>query len=105
VRVDLDVLIDVRPGETLTVHLFDDVALDIVLEQKETTGSGGVSWSGRVVAVEGSQVTLVIGGGQLAGNIVLPKAHYRIRHLREEVHVIHEIDPAAFPDEDEPPSS
>jgi hypothetical protein len=105
VRVNLGMLDSARAGETVQAHLFEDATCDIVLERKESTPSGGTAWSGHVAGVEGSQVTLIVGGGQMACNIVLPDAHYQIRYLEDNIHVINELDPTAFPSEDEPPAS
>ena len=82
--------------------MFDDVVYTAILEKKEPNLTGGYTWSGHLDGIEHSQVILVVGGDQVAGNITLPGAFYEVRYTNQGVHVITQIDQSAYPQEAEP---
>ena len=86
---------------TLTLNLFDDVALTAVIEQTARTASG-YSLSGRIAGTEPGSVTLVVNGDVLAGTVRTLSATYTIRATAGGMYSIRQIDPSAFPSESEP---
>jgi len=52
--------------------------------------------------VEFSQVILVVGGGQVAGNITSPQGFYQVRYAGEGVHAIYTVDQSVLPNEAPP---
>jgi hypothetical protein len=89
-------------GDLLILNLFDDVAFTAKLDRLEAAGSDGYTWIGHLEGIDHSQVVLVIGGGQMAGNITLPDEFYQVRFAGNGVHAIYRIDQTAFPPEDDP---
>jgi hypothetical protein len=87
---------------TLVLNLFDDVILTALPERVTTNPPHGFAWSGRIQGVELSQVTLVVRDGVLAANVATPGAMYQVRPAGGGVHVVRQIDQAAFPQEMEP---
>ena len=93
----------------ITIELFDGATVTAVFERFDPNLSG-VTWVGRVTDRPGSLVTLVHGGGLLAGSIILPDASYTIRPapadsqavLSSPVHVLTEINSTGFQPEAEP---
>lgn len=102
VDVDLDLLNEAEVGDTILLNLFDDATYPAILERKESTKPDGYAWIGYLDRVEHSQVVLIVGGGQVAGNITLPGAFYEVRYVGDDVHAIYSIDQSAFPLEAEP---
>jgi hypothetical protein len=93
---------DFKPGGRLTLNLFEDTLFVAVLERVDVVSPGSVSWIGHLQDVEGSRVTLVVGDEVLIGDITFPGSMYRVRYIRDGIHVIQEIDPSTFPPEAEP---
>lgn len=102
VEIYLDRLDNAEVGDVITLNLFEDAVYDIVVDAKELNNDGSYSLIGHINAEENSLVTLVVGGGQMVGNIVLPDALYQVRYAGDNVHAIHQIDQSGFPPEAEP---
>jgi hypothetical protein len=107
VEVDIDRLAAAAASpqgsaSTLILNLFDDVVLTALPERVTALPPHGFALSGQIAGVELSQVTLVVRDGVLAGNVSLPGAFYQVRPAGDGVHVVQQIDQAAFPDEMEP---
>jgi hypothetical protein len=93
----------------IPIELFPDRTVFAVFDRFEPNGTG-MTWVGRVEDVPGSSVTLVYGGGLMAGSIVMPDGVFRISPASPEVralagdalHVIAEVNQAAFPPEAPP---
>jgi peptidyl-Asp metalloendopeptidase len=111
--IDLDVLPSreerlARRQPVLPIELFDRTVFAI-FERFEPNGAG-MTWVGRVEDVPASSVTLAYGGGLMAGSIVMPGGVFRISPAPPDVralagdslHVIAEVDQAAFPPEAPP---
>jgi len=114
VRVDLRQLWprSVDPGsayppmpERLTFDLFEDAAFEIILDRLDShsANGSGLIWLGHVEGVEDSSVTLAIHGRAVQALVQLPSGErFELTHAGHGVHRILELDPAAFPPEEEP---
>jgi hypothetical protein len=100
VRIDFSRLEPSAPR--LTLNLFDDVCLVAVRQQPAEGVPAGQVWTGTIEGVEGSSVTLVTESGAVIGNIVSPPRTYQIRVLRDDVHLVNEVDPSKYPNERNP---
>ena len=89
------------PSE-LRLELFPDASFTAVRDRVAFETEKSVSWIGHLAGHSGSHVALVAGGGVLAGTVTLPDAAYRIRYTPAGVHVVEQVNLAAFPDEAEP---
>jgi len=89
-------------SSSLTLNLFEDVVFTAILDRFELNRSGSFTWIGHIDGIAQSQVTLVIKGDIMSGNITLPDAFYQVRYRGDGLHVVYKIDQSAFPDEDEP---
>ena len=67
-------------GDTLVLNVSDDVLFIAILERKEPTYGGGYAWIGRLEGIPLGSVVLVVGNGQVAGNISTPSAFYTVRY-------------------------
>ena len=118
VALDVNTLPDPRTRPQLVrepslfLELFPDVSIVAVFERFDPNTSG-VTWVGHVDGVAASSVTLVYGGGLLAGSVVMPSGTFNIRPASAEsraanpqpsgeVHVISQVDQAALPREADP---
>jgi hypothetical protein len=98
-----------RRMPVIPIELFPDRTVFAVFDRFEPNGTG-MTWVGRVEDVPASSVTLVYGGGLMAGSIVMPGGVFRIspaspgvRALAgDALHVIAEVNQAAFPPEAPP---
>ncbi len=88
-----------KAGSGLRLNLFSDVALTAVLDRIVFETEETFSWVGHLQGVPGSHVTLVAGGGVLAGGITFDGAAYRVRHTRQGFHAVEQVDTGAFPPE------
>lgn len=80
---------------TLLLNLFDDARFAARAEHTGPTATGYVL-SGPLVAARGT-ATLVVNGDVVAGTVRAPGGTYEIRSIGDGVHVIRQVDPAAFP--------
>lgn len=95
VTVDFTALTATAP--LLTLNLFNDVTVTAVRDRLELNPSGSFSWIGHLNDIPYSEVILVVSDGILGGNIALPQALYQVRYVKDAVHEIVQINPAAFP--------
>ena len=102
VEVDLELLKNAEVGDEIILNLFEDAVYPFVLDKKTKNNDGSTSIAGHIKDVEHSNVAIVLGAGQAAGNIVLPQEIYQIRYAGENIHAVHQIDQSAFPPEAEP---
>lgn len=86
----------------LSVNLFDDTAYQAILDSLEQNAPEGFVWIGHIDGVEYSQVTLVVEGDVMSGNITLPGSIYQVRYVGKGIHAIYQIDQSAFPPEEPP---
>lgn len=101
VRLDHDVLEAARvnagraevPPALLRLDLFDDVALNAVVERAGPT-SAGYWLSGRIEGWDLGSITLVVNGDVIAGTVRAPSATYAIRSVGDGVHAVRQLDPA-----------
>jgi hypothetical protein len=77
--------------QSITLNLFEDTQFIADLAHVNAT-STGMAWIGRLRGVDFSQVTLVVSGNIVSGNIVSPSGSYHIRPVSEGVHEIQQID-------------
>ncbi|MGD8753931.1 MAG: zinc-dependent metalloprotease family protein, partial [Anaerolineales bacterium] len=102
VEVNFDMLNGAEVGDTVLLNLYEGLDLLAILESKESLHGGGYTWLGHLEGIDFSQVILVIGGGQMAGNVTMPGGFYQVRWAGNGVHAIYTIDQSQFPDEAEP---
>ncbi|NQW05376.1 MAG: hypothetical protein HQ485_15330 [Acidobacteria bacterium] len=99
-----------EPG--LTLELFPDAFVDAVFDRFDANADG-VTWVGHVSGAPLSAVTLVYGGGLLAGTLSTPDGQFQIRPASEaarlanpqasgQMHLITQIDTSQLPPEAEP---
>ena len=100
VRVDF-VRLEQSP-ETLILNLFDDVCLTAVRQQGVSARPESDVWTGAVEGVPNSSVTLVTTSRTLIGTIISPPDSYQIRLLRDDVHLVNQVDPSKYPHDKQP---
>jgi hypothetical protein len=81
----------------IVLNLFEDAVLQVVLDRLDLRSPDRFTWHGGVEGVDGSQVTLAVNDGLLAGNVRAGRADYQVRYAGDGTHVIYQIDPGAFP--------
>jgi len=86
-------------GDQTIIHLnpFDDVRLTAVQERRERNAAGGYAWYGRVEEVPSAEVVLVVEGFKLAASITQGDRKYTVRHVRDDLHLVREMDLTAMP--------
>lgn len=99
VQVALELLEADRP---VVLNLFSGVSLRAAGARANLGPGGRYTWRGQIEGVEQSRVILVVHEGDVVGNISLPGASYQIRPAGDGVHLVREVDLAAFPAEAEP---
>jgi hypothetical protein len=104
VQADLALLDQLQIGDSLALDLFPDTAFRMVIDQVEERPASASSWTGHIVGIMPSQVTLTKWKGLLAANIAVPDAFYQVRHAGNGLHVVRQLDQSAFPPELEPVS-
>lgn len=85
-------------SRTLRLNLFDDVDLTAFLDRVERTATGYV-WVGRLEGIEPSSVTIAVTNDVLAGTISSVDTTYVVGYAADDIHVVQEINRAAFPPE------
>ncbi|MBI2840141.1 MAG: IPT/TIG domain-containing protein [Acidobacteria bacterium] len=86
----------------VVLNLFDDVARTAIRDRVERRPAGCYSWFGHVQGNTQSQITLVVDGDTIVGNIREDLKMYQIRVACEGVHAVREVDASRYPDEAEP---
>ncbi len=89
-------------GQRITLNLFDDTEFIALLERVEANPTGGFTWIGHLEGLENSFVTFVVNEGVVIGKITTSQEIYELRFAEEELHVVVQINQAAFPSEGEP---
>ncbi len=89
------------PSRTLLLNLFPDAIYEAVLDRVERIG-GSLVWVGRIPNRESSSVTLSVENKIVYGRIAIGEVVYIVRFVKDGVHAISQIDPAAFPPERPP---
>jgi hypothetical protein len=102
VTIHRDLLEGLRVGDAVRFNLFDGVEWTAVFDQVPSNQTGARLWIGHIEGLEHSQITLVEWKEVFAGDITLPGAGYRIRHVGDGIYAIHQVDQSAFPPEAEP---
>ncbi len=98
VRVNLDHLTEL---ESITLNLFDDVTIQAIREKVEQRSEGRYTWFGAVPGKEFSSVILTVENGDLVGGVRIDGKLYTVRPLEQGLHVVRQVDPKAFPNEDD----
>jgi hypothetical protein len=77
----------------LTMNLRRDAEYQVTFPRREWLGPGRVVWQGAVEARPGSQVTLALSGGAMAGSVFVPgRGLFQIQHAGNGVQRILEAD-------------
>ena len=87
---------------TLQLNLFPDFVLTAERERLESAGAQSYTWIGHVADRPGSDVTLSVVDGVVAGTITLPESTYLLRPTAGGQSVLEEINLQALPAGDEP---
>ena len=83
------------PGN-LRLNLFDDAVFEAVITDTGPTSAG--SWlTGHLVGQELASLSLVVNGDLVVGTVRAPGGSYAIRWVGDGLHVVRDLDPAAFP--------
>ena len=100
VQIDTKQITAARRGRgTLRLNLFDDLVLDVRVEHVRPTRSGHYL-SGRPVDGGWGEVSLVMNGSIVVGEVTTREGTYTIRPGRSGRHVIRQIDPSpSLPDD------
>ena len=100
VQVDTKQIIAARRGRgTLRLNLFDDIVYEVRVEQVRPTRSGHYL-SGRPVDGGWGEVSLVMNGPIVVGEVTTREGTYTIRPGRSGRHLIRQIDPSpSLPDD------
>jgi hypothetical protein len=91
----------IATASVISLNLFDDVNFVAEADRVERT-SRGMAWVGRLRGIDLSQVTIIVNGDVVTGNISMPGGRYHIRFVVKGVHEVQEIDQSLFPQEAEP---
>ena len=102
VGVNFAVLDESEVGDTLVLNLFDDEIYKVILDRKTPTFGGGYAWNGHLEDIPLGSFVLVVGDGQVAGNISTPGALYAVRYAGNQVHAVQLLKQSAFPPEAQP---
>ncbi|MHB8790094.1 MAG: reprolysin-like metallopeptidase [Desulfobulbaceae bacterium] len=90
------------PVQPLLLNLFPDVELPVTIQSIHGNSSGSMTWTGKVDGEEKSLVLLIVRDGIMTGNISVGTKQYQVRPAGNNLHVVHEIDPAGYPSERDP---
>ncbi len=91
-----------KRGDILDLNLFNDVSFKAILKTVKKVSPKGFAYVGKLKGVGLSTVTMVVEDGLMAANIVFPGGAYQVRSAGDGVHVVSEVDQAAYPPEAEP---
>ncbi len=98
VGLDFESLMRFKIGDTVNLNLFDDLALDALIDDYKQTGPGTFHWRGHIAGDAHSTVGLVLHKGSLAGIVRVPALGvFRIRSTPDRGQVIEELDPTSLP--------
>jgi len=96
VKLRFDVLSEGNEN-IIFLNLFDGVRMKAIRDQIERNTAGGFAWIGHPSGIEGGEITLVVVDQKMACTIILSKLSYHVRHIKNDIHVVREVDPSAFP--------
>ena len=104
VVVDLELMDALVPGMELALDVTPSDTFNGVVEWVEPGVNGTITVSGIIPGTVPGRIILVKEGDVVAGVIRIPSAErfFRVRHDRDGVHTLYEIDPAFFPPESPP---
>ncbi|GMU23844.1 MAG: hypothetical protein AMXMBFR13_39220 [Phycisphaerae bacterium] len=94
VQVDQNVLdtLALEVNGVLRMQLFDDVGFDVKLEPQGRLSPDATVWSGRIIGLPASLVTLVQSGGVYAGSVYAPgRGRFDLRPLAGGAHIVREL--------------
>lgn len=98
VRINVHELSPVRAGDGIILNLFDDVALQVVVDRARQSSVETVHWSGHVANNPQSSVYLVLHRHALAGIIRVPSVgDFRIRSSADRGLIVEEIEATQLP--------
>jgi hypothetical protein len=86
----------------LILNLFPGIEFTALIYKIEKNRSGSYSWYGKLKNVPMSQVVLVVNQNKVFGNISKPNFTYQVRHAKNGIHAVYEINPSKFPPDGEP---
>ena len=81
---------------TVNLNLFDDVQVIAVRDRTERNSTGGYAWYGRVEEVPTAEVVLVVEDFKTAATITKGHVKYTVRHVKDDLHLVREMDRAAL---------
>ena len=84
-------------NDLVLLNLFNDAKYHAILDHREVRSGRSFVWQGHIKDVEHSQVTFVVDGDVVVGNVRVMNALYQVRYGNEHGHIVYEIDPLAFP--------
>ncbi|MCP4543439.1 MAG: DUF11 domain-containing protein [Chloroflexi bacterium] len=87
-------------GERVTLNLFDDASLIVVLDRVERNRSGSLTWVGRVEGVEHSILILVVRDGQVTGYVSTRHSQFSIEPVDDTTHLVRETREQIAADDD-----
>jgi uncharacterized protein YkwD len=96
-------LVIVRPaslddfgGSSVYLNPFDDLYLKAECVRTERNANGGLTWYGHIERSLSSEVVLERNGSKMAGSITTMDRKYTVRHLKDDLHLVRELDPISF---------
>jgi hypothetical protein len=87
-----------RPGDTLTLNLFEDVVYTFVADSVEQA-SAFLTVTGHIQEAQGSLAVMSASGGQLILDIFIEEEIYQVRNRGQDAYAIYQIDQSAYPPE------
>ncbi len=90
------------PVPSLALNLFPDAIFTARLDQAGQLASGGRYWTGHLKESSSGTVSLVIRNGAMTGTVNTGETLFQIRHIRDGLHWLSEVDPATYAPEIEP---
>ncbi|MBT5349553.1 MAG: hypothetical protein HOL55_12350 [Nitrospina sp.] len=95
---------DAEPGAEikLILNFFPEIELTTLIHKIEKNRSGSYSWYGKLEDIPMSQVVLVVNQNKVFGNISKSNLTYQVRHTKNGIHTVYELNPSKFPPDGEP---
>ena len=85
-------------ADRVVLTLLDGVSVTAVEQRVDWMAPDRYVWVGTVEGVPGSEVSLVSNRGVLVGDVTMGGQSYLIRPVRENKHLVFEVDRSAFPE-------
>ena len=85
-------------ADRVVLTLLDGVTVTAVEQRVNWMAPDRYVWVGTVEGVPGSQVSLVVNKGVLVGEVTMGGQAYQVRPVRENKHLVFEVDRSAFPE-------